>query len=102
MCERESCTQADKLPTLPTMHHGQGVTSLDHFITLNAAFSGATKYFKLLFPHMQLYSPRSVNTLYCVKLVELPFKTELWSPSLALVMLPPPPAPPNIKVCSYT
>ena len=48
-------------------------TQLTQLIRLQAAPSGATKVFINPFSHMQQYSPRPVNRLWCVKSVEFPF-----------------------------
>ena len=61
-------------PTLPTVQFSHIGTR--QFIRLHASSSEATKCVILLFSHMLYYSPRPVNTLECVKWVELPFKNK--------------------------
>lgn len=47
-----------------------------HTRSLHSQHCGATKGFIQLFPHMQQHSPRPVNTLWCVRSVELAFNDQ--------------------------
>ena len=70
-------------PTLPTMHLSHRVTSLEAvYMQLPLEQQKALYCF---FNITQKYSPKPVNTLCCVKLLQLPFKRTTLNKNIACV-----------------
>ena len=54
-------TSQNLVPTLPTIHLGHSVTSMEAVYQITCSFLGATKRFIFVFIHMLKYSPRPEN-----------------------------------------